>query len=131
MKKTLTTIIAATMLVSTLGAAPAQAHERTARTRVTIRVNKNVVDQGERVRFRGKLKSGWTKCSRHRRVTLYRGQTAVASRLTNRNGSYTFTRTIRATKTWRVKFAGRSWGTHPHVHRCLASSSRGVRVRVR
>jgi hypothetical protein len=30
-----------------------------------------------------------------------------------------------------VKFKGKRWGVHPHVHRCLRSTSRGVTVRVR
>ena len=40
MKKTLTSILAVTMLVVALGSAPAQAHERTEPTQITIKANK-------------------------------------------------------------------------------------------
>ena len=35
-----------------------------------------------------------------------------------------------STEGWKVVFSGRKWGTHPHVHRCLGSSSRTIRVQV-
>jgi hypothetical protein len=130
-KRFLAHAIAVTMLLGVLGAAPAQAHERTASTRLTISANKTRVDKGRKVRFSGSLKSDWKRCRAYKTVKLVRGHTVVQSKKTTRAGLYSFTRKIRKTKTWRVKFSGKKWGTHPHVHRCLASSSRGIQVRVR
>lgn len=131
MKKILTSALVSVMLVTLLGSAPAQAHQRTESTRVTISANKTRVDKGRKVKFSGSLRSDWKRCRAFKRVTLYRGGTPVLTKKTTRAGTYSFTTRVRATKTWRVKFSGKRWGTHPHVHRCLASSSRGITVRVR
>jgi hypothetical protein len=129
-KTTLTLILAATMLVAVLGSAPAQAHERTESTRITMHANRTQVQEGTKVRFQGTLKSDWSKCFNWRNVSLYAGNRKIATKQTGHSGSYRFTVKPKSTKTWRVKFNGRSWGTHPHVHRCLASSSIGIQVRV-
>lgn len=131
MKAMLARILAVTVVLVALGAAPAQAHERTASTRLTINANKKQVDRGGKVKFSGALKSDWKRCRAYKKVTLFRGKTPVQSKKTTRAGTYSFVQRIRATKVWRVKFAGKRWGTHPHVHRCLASRSRGIRVQVR
>jgi len=129
-KATLARILAVTMLLVALGAAPAQAHERTEPTRITIKATKKHVEKGKKVSFQGKLKSEWSKCFNWRKVSLYAGNKKIATKQTRRSGFYKFTVRPKATKTWKVKFKGRSWGTHPHVHRCLASSSKGIKVRV-
>ena len=129
-KRFLAHAIAVTMLLGVLGAAPAQAHERTASTSLTASVNKKTVDRGSKVKFSGSLKSDWKRCRAYKTVTLYKGAKAMQSRKTTRAGTYSFTQRIRSTKSWRVKFKGKSWGTHPHVHRCLASQSKRIRVRV-
>ena len=132
MKSMLARTMAVTLvLVVMLAAAPAQAHTRTESTRVRMGANKTLVDRGARVKFTGSLRSDWKRCKAYKSVTLYRGSRAVATRKTTRAGLYAFTARVRATKTWRVKFSGKRWGVHPHVHRCLRSSSRGVTVRVR
>ncbi len=131
MKVTLARIMAVSMLLVALAAAPAEAHTRTASTSLTLKVSDTRVDRGDRVIFRGKLRSGWKKCRARQTVTLYRGNRAVQSKMTNRKGRYKFARSVKKTKVWRVRYAGRAWGVHPHDHQCLASSSRGVRVRVR
>lgn len=130
MKKTLTSILAATMLVGVLGGAPALAHERTASTNITIHASDKTVNEGKKVKFEGKLKSDWSKCFNWRKVSLYAGNKKIATKKTRQSGYYQFTVKPKATKTWKVKFKGRKWGTHPHVHRCLASSSKGIKVRV-
>ena len=132
MKSTLARTIAVTLaLVFVLGAAPAQAHERIEPTRVTISANHTRVDRGDRVKFSGSLRSDWKRCRAYKNVTLFRGKRPVATRKTTRAGLYAFTVRVTSTKTWRVKFRGKRWGVHPHVHRCLRSSSRGITVRVR
>lgn len=131
MKGILARTLAVTMLVVALGSAPAQAHERTEPTRITIKANKKTVDSGEKVKFKGKLKSDWSKCFSWRKVSLYAGSKKIATKKTQKSGFYQFTVRPKATKTWKVKFKGRSWGTHPHAHVCLASSSKGIKVRVR
>ena len=130
MKGTLARTLAVTMLFVALGASPARAHERTESTNITIHANKNHVDEGEKVRFEGKLKSDWSKCFNWRKVSLYAGNKKIATKKTRQSGYYQFTVRPKATKTWKVKFSGRKWGTHPHKHRCLSSSSKGIQVRV-
>ena len=130
MKKILTASLASVMLFVMLGSAPAQAHERTASTRLTIHANKTEVDRGRKVTFSGSLRSDWKRCRAYKKVTLFKGSTPVQAKKTTRAGTYAFVQRITMTRTWRVKFSGKRWGTHPHVHRCLASRSRGIRVRV-
>lgn len=132
MKSMLARTIAVTLaLVFMLGAVPAQAHTRIQPTRVTLNANDTLVDRGDRVRFSGSLKSDWKRCRAYKSVTLFRGKRPVATRKTTRAGLYAFTAQVTQTKTFRVKFRGKRWGVHPHVHRCLRSTSRGVTVRVR
>ena len=132
MKSMLARTIAVTLaLVFMLGAVPAQAHTRTEPTSLTLSANHTLVDRGDRVTFSGSLKSDWKRCRAYKNVTLFRGKRPVATRKTTRAGLYSFTVQVAQTKTWRVKFRGKRWGVHPHVHRCLRSSSRGVTVRVR
>ena len=119
------------MLLVLLGSAAAQAHERTASTSLTLKANKSTVDQGDEVKFRGKLRSDWKECRKSKSVTLYRDGTAVASTTTSRSGNYSFVMQIDATADWHVTFAGTEWGQHPHSHVCLGSSSTTIRIRVR
>jgi len=129
-KATLARILAVTMLLVALGAAPAQGHERTESTRITINASTNQVQEGKKVSFEGKLKSDWSKCFNWRNVSLFAGNQKIATKQTRQSGYYKFTVKPKATKTWKVKFSGRKWGKHPHVHRCLSSSSKGIQVRV-
>ena len=129
MKRVLTWILASVMVTAMLGAAPAVAHERIEPTRITIKASSTQVPQGRKVTFQGKLKSDWSKCFNWRNVSLYRGSKKVATKQTRQSGYYKFTVRVNSTKTWKVRFGGRKWGKHPHVHRCLASSSKGIRVR--
>ena len=131
MKGILARTLAVTLMVVALSSAPAQAHERTESTRITIHASKTSVERGKKVTFDGKLKSDWSKCYSWQKVSLFKGNTKVATKTTNKSGYYKFTVKPKATKTWKVKFKGRSWGTHPHAHVCLASSSKGIKVRVR
>ena len=130
MKGILARTLAVTMLFVVLGASPAQAHERTESTHITIHANKKHVEEGKKVTFEGKLKSDWSKCFNWRNVSLYAGNKKIATKKTQKSGYYQFTVRPKATKTWKVKFKGRKWGTHPHKHRCLASSSKGIKVKV-
>ncbi|MDH4113620.1 MAG: hypothetical protein OEV60_13230 [Actinomycetota bacterium] len=129
MKKMLTSILACTMLFVVLGAAPASAHERIENSTITINASSRQVPKGKKVSFQGKLKSPWSRCFNWRPVTLYKGKTPVATKKTRQSGYYKFTVRVTSTKTWKVKFGGRKWGKHPHVHRCIGSSSKGIKVR--
>jgi hypothetical protein len=131
MKKIVTIGLAVTMLFALTASGPASAHQRTERTRISIRPKAKTIDAGQKVMFRGRLKSDWTKCFRFRTVSLYKEGQLILSKKTTRTGRYSFTRRPRNTHTWFVVFAGRSWGNHPHVHRCLASRSRGSVITVR
>jgi hypothetical protein len=128
-KKALTWILASVVLTAMLGTAPVAAHERIESTRITIHASTKQVQKGKKVTFEGKLKSDWSKCFNWRKVSLYAGNKKIATKQTRQSGYYQFTVRPKATKTWKVKFKGRKWGKHPHVHRCLASSSKGIRVR--
>jgi len=129
--KTLLRVTAVTTMLVLLGSAPAQAHEKSASTRITLNANKSVVDAGEKVKFRGRLNSSWAKCRKWKVVHLRRDGVEVASKKTKKNGQFQFTRTVNSTSNWRVRFGGRHWGTHPHDHTCFSSISGVVRVRVR
>ena len=110
--------------------APALAHVRIESTSLTLNVRKTEIDQGDRATFRGHLRSDWSQCFSNLRVRLFRWGTPVATDITNDNGFYFFVRHPVSSARWSVKFAGRKFGTHPHVHRCLQSSSRHVFVKV-
>lgn len=131
MKRAFTSFLAALLLLGMLGSSPVAAHERIEQTRISIRASRTHIDEGDRVRFRGRLKSDWKRCFRRQTVTLFKGDTPVVSKKTTRTGRYRFTRSPKNTRLWHVEYAGRRFGPHPHVHRCLASSSRSIRVTVR
>jgi hypothetical protein len=129
-KKIVTIGLATTMLLALSGASPVQAHDRIENTSLTIKVSDKSVDKGDKVTFRGKLRSDWKKCRANSKVKLVRGSKVVASKMTTANGSYKFSKKITKTANWRVKFSGKKVNVvHPHNHRCLASQSKSVRVR--
>jgi hypothetical protein len=129
-KKIVTIGLATTMLLALSGASPAQAHDRLVPTSLTIKVSDRSVDRGDKVTFRGKLRSDWKKCRANSKVKLVRNQQVVATKTTKPNGSYAFRRNITSTANWRVRFPGKKVNVvHPHNHRCLSSQSRSVRVR--
>ena len=128
MKKTLTIVLAATMLF-VLTAAPAQAHTRTASTKLTISVSDPTPDRGDKVIFSGQLKSKWKACKKNQKVHLYRGKKRVETTTTSRYGRYSFDKRIRSNSNWTVKYKGRRFGVHPHVHRCKPSKSETIRIR--
>ena len=100
-------------------------------TSITMRVNHKTINRGQRVVFRGNLRSTFIKCRKHRPVTLYRNGRAVATKKTTAAGAYRFTRRPSKTRRWQVRFAGRTGGTHPNQYICKASRSRRIKVRVR
>ena len=130
--KTLMRATAVATMFMLLGSVPAQAHVRIEPTSLTLNANRTVVDQGQKVRFSGRLNSDWNRCRRFKRVHLFRDGTKIASKSTTRTGRFTFVRRVNFTSDWHVEFNGKKLqGPHPHNHRCLASSSDAVRVRVR
>ena len=80
--------------------------------------------------FTGTLKSEFGKCYKNSTVTLYRDGHAVDSRTTDSSGDFRFGRQPSHTRTWQVKFAGKTGGVHPHQFVCKASASREITVRV-
>jgi hypothetical protein len=119
--------IVATLLLGS----SAEAAVTLVRTSVTMTASKTSIQRGQAVFFSGRLRSQVKKCRARQRVSLYRGTTKVRNMRTTTRGKYTFK--IRPTKTarWRVRYAGRRFGVHPNIRRCLASKSRARRVRVR
>jgi hypothetical protein len=99
-------------------------------TSLTLSANHTSIHHGQSVRFSGTLSSKFGKCYKFRTVTLYRNGDAVGSRTTSSTGDFSFSRQPSQTRTWQVKFAGKTGGTHPHQWVCKASSSHEVQVRV-
>ena len=99
-------------------------------TRLTLRASSTSIQKGDRVVFSGHLKSKFEKCYNHRKVTLYRNGKAVDSKQTSSTGSFRFVWHPRRTHTWKVKFAGKTGGTHPNQWVCNASASDPVKVLV-
>ena len=129
MKKTLAIGLAATMLFALTASGPASAHVRTASTSLSIAVSDSTPDRGDKVQFSGQLKSKWKRCKAAQRVVLFRGQKPVQSKKTSRAGLYSFTQRIRSNSNWTVKYKGRRFGVHPHVHRCRRSTSKTIQIR--
>ena len=130
MKKILTISLAAIMLLALTASAPVSAHERIVSTSLSINVSDSHPDRGDTVKFTGQLKSEWKRCKAFQKVTLKRGRTPVQTTKTSRSGFYSFTQRIKSDSNWRVRFTGKKFGKHPHVHRCLPSTSRIIRIRV-
>ena len=131
MKKTLATLLAGTMLSLMTATGPALAHQRTASTSLSISVSDERPDRGDVVTFSGRLRSNWDRCEEDQRVHLKRGRTIVQTTRTNDSGSYSFRQRINGNSNWKVRFTGKQFGIHPHVHRCLPDTSRKIRIRVR
>ncbi|MGH2540256.1 MAG: hypothetical protein ACRDGK_07025 [Actinomycetota bacterium] len=131
MKKIVMSLATATLLIGSVGSGPASAHQRTEPTRLSIHVNTKNIDAGEKVKFKGRLKSDWHRCVKFKKVSLFKGTKKVLTKETTRSGRYRFSRSPKNTNEWHVEFAGkRLRGAHPHVHRCLSSESKSIRVRV-
>jgi hypothetical protein len=131
MKKPLISFLAVLLVSAAFGTAPVAAHERTASTSISLHADDKKVDRGDKVKFSGRLTSPWKKCRKWKAVTLFRDGNAVGAKQTMKNGKFSFSKNVQGTSDWRVSFAGKSWGVHPHVHECLGSSSRSIRIRVR
>lgn len=129
MKRTLTTVLAVTMLFVFTTSGPALAHQRTASTSLSISVNDPRPDRGDKVTFSGRLQSNWDRCEEDQKVHLKRGHTIVQTTRTNDSGFYSFSQRINGNSNWRVRFTGKRFGVHPHVHRCLPDTSRVIRFR--
>ena len=125
----LAVLTATTLLIGPVG--PADAHVRTAKTSLSLKVNDKSVHRGDRVVFTAHLKSKWKKCYSQRHVSLYRFGTKVAQQGTNRHGIAKFRFKAKHTAKWYVRFKGRHWGKHPHDHKCKPSQSRTIKVTVK
>jgi hypothetical protein len=130
-KKLVMRALALAIVVTLSFGASAEAAVTLVRTSVTMTASKTSIQRGQAVFFSGRLKARAKKCRARQRVTLYRNRTRVRNLRTTTRGKYTFK--IRPTQTarWRVRYAGRRFGVHPNIRRCLASSSKARRVRVR
>ena len=123
--RTLAVSLALTMFVG--GTAQAVT---TYNTRLRFRASDTSITRGDDVVFKGRLRSPFAKCVRHSTVTLYRDGHAVDSTKTTSTGRFRFVRHPRLPHTWKVKFAGKTGGTHPDQWVCEASVSERIRVRV-
>ncbi len=101
------------------------------KTSFAFGANRTSIHKGQKVVFSGTLKSKFKKCKKHRPVTLYRNGHPIDTRTTSATGQFSFKRHISKTRTWQVRFAGRSGGTHPNQFVCKASKSKKIKVHVK
>ena len=128
--KQMAKIVVALSVFSLALAGPADAHVRTANTRLSLSASDTKVHAGDQVTLTAHLRSAWKACVRFKKINLYRYGTKVAQKKTNNKGIARYTFTAQHTAQWQVKFKGRKWGKHPHSHRCLASHSKTITVKV-
>ena len=83
MKKAVSIGLAVTVLFVLTASAPAS-HTSGRRAPGSIRPKARTIDAGEKVTFRGRLKSDWMKCFANRRVTLFKEDQPILSKLTTR-----------------------------------------------
>ena len=129
MKKSLATLLMATMLSVLMAGAPASAHQRTASTSLSISVSDTRPDRGDVVTFSGRLSSNWDRCEEDQKVHLKRGGNVIQTTRTSDSGFYSFRQRINGNSNWVVRFTGKRFGVHPHVHRCLPDTSRKIKIR--
>jgi hypothetical protein len=122
--------LAATLVLTLLLSGSALA-VTTYTTSLTIKASSTSIHKGQKVVFKGKLKSSFAKCRKFSDVTLYRKGVAVATKTTNKKGAYKFVQHPKKTGTYQVKFAGKTGGVHPSQWACKASKSKKIQVRVR
>jgi hypothetical protein len=99
-------------------------------TTLGFKANRTSIHKGQKVVFSGKLKAPFAKCKKFSTVTLYRNGDAVKSKKTSETGHYSFSRKPPKTRTWQVKFGGKSGGVHPNQWVCKSSRSKKIQVRV-
>jgi len=126
--KNLVRMVAVATVASLLLVSVASAHVNVSTTSLRLRVSDSTVQRGDRVTFNGRLSSDWAKCYQFRPVKLQKNGTTIASKKTDANGKVRWTRLIRGTANWNLKFSGRRWGKHPHRHVCKASTSKVIQV---
>lgn len=119
------------MVAST--SSPASAHTEAFPTSLTISVSPAPpVSPGTEMTFSGRLKSDRDACKKASTVNLVKvGVGTVSTTTTDNRGRYSFSKKVRATNRWKVRFSGKVLNAvHPHNHTCEASSSESIRVRV-
>jgi hypothetical protein len=99
-------------------------------TSLGFNASRTSIHKGQKVVFSGKLKAPFKKCKKFSTVTLYRKGQAVGSKKTSSTGKYSFKKHPKKTRTWQVKFGGKTGGTHPNQWVCKSSKSRKIQVRV-
>jgi len=108
----------------------AEAHVADFSTSLTLKVDDSKIRKGHYVTFISKLSSSKTKCYANRSVSLYKNGNFMSKKRTDPTGKVQFSRRVFTTSDWRTKFLGFTFGTHPHRHTCLKSTSNKVTVTV-
>jgi hypothetical protein len=129
-KRIMAYVIAVSVALLLVTPGIAEAHVATFSTNLTLRASDKTVEKGDVVKFTAKLSSAKKQCFQNKRVQLLKDGDRVATKRTNDRGKAVFQQTIRRTATWKARFTGFRFGRHPHVHRCQASTSNSIRVRV-
>ena len=103
-------------------------------THLTIdRTPRGSVHSGTVITIFGRLRSERASCRSGQTIRLFQlvgGPRQVGTKVTNANGSYSFTRTVNVDRAFQTHFAGSVSGVHPNTHACALSTSRIRRVNV-
>jgi len=103
-------------------------------THLTIdRTPTGSVHSGTVITIFGRLRSERASCRSGQKIRLFQlvgGPRQVGTKVTNANGSYSFTRTVNVDRAFQTHFAGSVSGVHPNTHACALSTSAVVRVNV-
>jgi len=128
-------VVWALALTVTLGLyAPgvAEAHVKEIPTRLTLEVSDRTPKRGEKVIFRGALKSKNRRCFRNRQIEILRNGNVFATAQTNDRGRYRVAKRVTRSGRYKARFNGYGpFGTHPHNHSCAPSHSNSIWIRTR
>ena len=122
-------VVLAVMITTGLMAAPALANW-TASTSLSLKASDTTVKQGTKVTFTIHLKSSRAKCYQNQPIKWFKNGVYKKTVTTNANGIVKLTKKMHNTSTYRAKYLGRRWGTHPHRKTCYASQSKAVTITV-
>lgn len=99
-------------------------------TSLGFKASDHSITKGQKVVFKGKLKSPFAKCKKFSTVKLYRNGQVVGTKTTSSTGKYKFVKHPKKTRTWQVRFGGKTGGVHPNQFACAKSRSKKIKVKV-
>ena len=132
MKRIVTWALALTFTLGLYAPGVARAHVAQINTSLTMSVSDRMPNEGQRVTFRGQLKSPNRRCVRNQEIQIMRRRTVFATTQTDSRGRYSVTRRVTRSGRYRARFNGFGpFGPHPHSHSCAPSHSNSIWIRTR